>query len=102
MSVLKDIIEVKKQEVEKLRALYNYKHFKQSDLFNRKKLSLNKSLNSENQIALIAEIKKANGQTHAAVSRTQQTPGFEKNINATLRNISAELTNKFLSKYMGY
>jgi indole-3-glycerol phosphate synthase len=59
MSVLKDIIQVKKQEVEKLRSLYNYKHFNQSDLFKRKKLSLKRSLNSENQIALIAEIKKA-------------------------------------------
>lgn len=59
MAVLEDIFQVKKQEVKKLRAQHGYKDFAQSDLFGREKVSLKAALNSDNNVALIAEIKKA-------------------------------------------
>jgi indole-3-glycerol phosphate synthase len=59
MGILEDIFQVKKQEVKKLRSKYSYSNFNQFDLFGRKKLSLTAALNRDNNVALIAEIKKA-------------------------------------------
>lgn len=59
MSILEKIVAVKKEEVKKLRSEYSYRHFTDSEYFNRPVLSMNRVLTSDNDIAIIAEIKKA-------------------------------------------
>ena len=59
MNILEEIVFVKKEEVKKLRSEYNYRHFTDSEYFNRPVLSMNGALTSYTDIAIIAEIKKA-------------------------------------------
>ncbi len=59
MNILEEIVAVKKEEVKKLRSEYRYRHFSDTEYFNRPVLSMNGALTSHTDIAIIAEIKKA-------------------------------------------
>lgn len=59
MNILHKIIEVKKEEVRKLRSEYPLSRFRNSELFERKTLSMQKALTADKDISIIAEIKKA-------------------------------------------
>jgi len=59
MTILDEINEVKKEEVKKLRKNFTLSRFSDSEFFSKKKLSFSKSVNREDQISIIAEIKKA-------------------------------------------
>lgn len=59
MSILEDIIEVKKEEVKILRKKYSQSSFNDFQFFNEKKLSLVESLKKSDDLGIIAEIKKA-------------------------------------------
>ncbi len=59
MSIIDKILEVKKEEIKKLRADYSISRFKDSEFFDKKKKSISESLSRDNNISIIAEIKKA-------------------------------------------
>lgn len=59
MSILDEILEVKKEEVKKLKQNFTAARFRDSDFFERKKLSFFDALSQKNKISIIAEIKKA-------------------------------------------
>lgn len=59
MSFLSKILEQKKEEVKFLRSNFSYNYFCEQELFNTKSISIINSLNNNNRISLIAEIKKA-------------------------------------------
>jgi len=59
MNILHQIIAVKKQEVQKLRYEYPLNRFQDSELFEKKTLSMQKALTADKNISIIAEIKKA-------------------------------------------
>lgn len=59
MTILEEINEAKKEEVKKLRQTYTLSRFKDSEYFEKPRLSLFSSLNNENRISVIAEIKRA-------------------------------------------
>lgn len=59
MNILDEILEVKKQEVKKLRQDYSLSRFQDSEFFIKKRLSLANSLIDDKNISIIAEIKKA-------------------------------------------
>lgn len=59
MTILDEIVEVKKEEVNKLRKQYSLSRFSDYDFFERKTLSLYKSISSDANLSIIAEIKKA-------------------------------------------
>jgi indole-3-glycerol phosphate synthase len=59
MKILEKIIAAKKEEVKKLRSVYSYSNFADSEFFKGDKLSLSRALTKDRSIAIIAEIKKA-------------------------------------------
>lgn len=59
MSILNEILEVKKEEVKKLKAEFSLSRFKDSLFFDKKKLDFFNALSNKNEISIIAEIKKA-------------------------------------------
>lgn len=59
MNILSQIIEVKKDEIKKLRRDFSYNRFKDSEFFNTKRFSLETGLMKKQAISIIAEIKKA-------------------------------------------
>ncbi len=59
MNFLNKILEVKKEEVKKLKQRFTFSTFMNEEFFNSKTISLTKSLNNSDNISLIAEIKKA-------------------------------------------
>jgi indole-3-glycerol phosphate synthase len=59
MNILEEIVQVKKDEVKKLRSEYHYRHFSEFDYFNRPVISMKSALKASRNIAVIAEIKKA-------------------------------------------
>jgi indole-3-glycerol phosphate synthase len=58
MSILSDILEVKKQEVSELKKKYSLSSFSNFEFFSHKGISFYEKLNSNNSISVIAEIKK--------------------------------------------
>lgn len=59
MNILDEIIDVKKEEVKKLRKEYTYGRFTDSEFYGKEKLSLYDALSKTDDIAIIAEVKKA-------------------------------------------
>lgn len=59
MSILEEILEVKKEEVKKLRREYSLKRFEDSEFFNKKRMNFFKVLSDKKRISIIAEIKKS-------------------------------------------
>lgn len=59
MNILNQILEVKKEEVSKLKKFYTFNSFREMEFFNTKPLSLINSLKNSETISIIAEIKKA-------------------------------------------
>lgn len=59
MTILDEIISVKKDEVKYLRQNFTLSRFNDSEFFDKQRLSLFKSLNNKERISIIAEIKKA-------------------------------------------
>lgn len=59
MSILEEILEIKKEEVKKIRKEFSIKRFEDSEFFTQKKINFLNALSSKNKISLIAEIKKA-------------------------------------------
>ena len=59
MTILDEINEVKKEEVKKLKKDFTISRFKDSEFFDKPKISFFESLNNEDRISIIAEIKKA-------------------------------------------
>jgi len=59
MTILEEIVEVKKEEVNKLRKEYSLSRFSDYDFFESKTLSLYKNISSDANLSIIAEIKKA-------------------------------------------
>lgn len=58
-NILNNIMEVKKEEISKLHKGYSYSRFADSEYFEMSRISLIEALKKENQISIIAEIKKA-------------------------------------------
>ncbi|MDZ7763641.1 MAG: hypothetical protein U5K00_04340 [Melioribacteraceae bacterium] len=59
MTILEEIVEVKKEEVKKLRKDFSLSRFSDYDFFESDTLSLYKNISSDNNLSIIAEIKKA-------------------------------------------
>lgn len=59
MSILDEIVAVKKEEVSKIRSDYSLSRFKDSEFFDKNRLSLFDSLSKNKDVSIIAEIKKA-------------------------------------------
>lgn len=59
MTILDEIIEVKKEEVKKLRANFTLAQFRDSKFFEIKKMDFAQAINIKNEIGIIAEVKKA-------------------------------------------
>ncbi len=59
MTILEEIVEVKKNEIKKLREKFSFNSFNDFEFFNKTKMSFTKSLDSINGLGIIAEIKKA-------------------------------------------
>jgi len=59
MNILNEIIAVKREEIQKLRRDYTISRFSDSPFYNKKRKSLEEALNSETNISVISEIKKA-------------------------------------------
>lgn len=59
MTILDEIVEVKKEEVKKLRKDFSLSRFSDYDFFESETLSLYKNISSDNNLSIIAEIKKA-------------------------------------------
>ena len=59
MNILNQILEVKKEEVSKLRKKFTLNSFREIEFFNKKSLSFASSLKNNVNISIIAEIKKA-------------------------------------------
>ncbi len=86
MSILDDIVAVKKEEVKILNSEYSHRRFAESEFFEKQKLSLIGFITKNQNIGLIAEIKKASPSkgiirpnfNHMQIARTY----FDKNTNA--------------------
>ena len=61
MNILEEIVRVKKKEVQHLRSEYRYRHFTDSVFFKRPVLSMINRLTADENISIIAEIKKGLG-----------------------------------------
>jgi len=59
MSILSDILEVKKAEVAELRKKYSFSSFSNYEFFSRERISFIEKLNKTESVSVIAEIKKA-------------------------------------------
>ena len=59
MTILDEIISVKREEVKYLKQNFTLSRFNDSEFFEKDKLSLFNSLNKKDRISIIAEIKKA-------------------------------------------
>jgi len=59
MAILDEILEVKKEEVKKLRTEFSISRFKDSEFFEKDCFSFKDALSKDNAISIIAEIKKA-------------------------------------------
>jgi len=59
MDILREIVAVKKEEVAKLRSEFRYRHFTDSEYFEQHVKSMKRAVDTDNYIAIIAEIKKA-------------------------------------------
>jgi len=59
MNILEQIVETKKEEVKKIKRDYSLSFFKDSEFFEKKALDFKKALSSDNDLAIIAEVKKA-------------------------------------------
>ncbi|MFZ1291323.1 MAG: indole-3-glycerol phosphate synthase TrpC [Melioribacteraceae bacterium] len=59
MTILDEIISVKREEVKYLKQNFTLSRYKDSEYFQKEKMSLFNSLNKKNRISIIAEIKKA-------------------------------------------
>ena len=59
MTILDEIISVKKVEVSKLHSDYSLSRFKDSGYFDKERLSLHESISKDTDVSIIAEIKKA-------------------------------------------
>ena len=59
MNILQEILEVKKEEVRKLKREFTLNRFSDSEFFDKKTLSLKYALTKNSDISIIAEIKKA-------------------------------------------
>lgn len=59
MTILDEIISIKREEVKYLKRNFTLSRFKDSEFFEKGKLSLYNSLNKKDRISIIAEIKKA-------------------------------------------
>ena len=59
MSILDEILEVKKEEVKKLRQNFTPSQFRDSEFYEKQKLSFFDALSDKKKISIIAEIKKA-------------------------------------------
>lgn len=59
MTILDEILEIKKDEVAKLKKKYSLNSFKEMELFNTNSLSFVKEIKNNNNVSIIAEIKKA-------------------------------------------
>ena len=59
MTILEEINETKKEEVKKLRQTHTFSRFKDSEHFEKSRISLYKALDVVNHISIIAEIKRA-------------------------------------------
>jgi len=58
MTFLKEILDAKKTEVSKLKGYYTLSSFREMDFFENNTISLNRSLENDKAISIIAEIKK--------------------------------------------
>lgn len=59
MNILKEITEVKKEEIKNLKRKYSFNSFSSLEYFSRKTKSLKAALKKENKISIMAEVKKA-------------------------------------------
>jgi len=59
VSILQEILEIKKEEIKVLRKNFPFSRFGESEFFKKPKLSLAKYLSDKSKISVIAEIKKA-------------------------------------------
>ncbi|KUG25296.1 indole-3-glycerol phosphate synthase [hydrocarbon metagenome] len=59
MTILDEIVEVKKEEVIKLRNDFSFSRFSDYDFFESETLSLYKNISSDDNLSIVAEIKKA-------------------------------------------
>jgi indole-3-glycerol phosphate synthase len=59
VTILEEINEVKREEVKSLRRNFSHSRFRDSEFFDKPKISLSSSLNRSDRISIIAEIKKA-------------------------------------------
>ena len=59
MSILHEILDVKKEEVKKLRQEFTYSRFADTQFFSQSRLSITDALTKTSDISIIAEIKKA-------------------------------------------
>ena len=57
MSILNEILEYKKKEVQKLKEKYSLSSFREMEFFDSNNLSLIKNINIEKNISIIAELK---------------------------------------------
>ncbi|MEW6654784.1 MAG: indole-3-glycerol-phosphate synthase TrpC, partial [Bacteroidota bacterium] len=59
MSFLAEILEVKREEVKKLKQFFSRSSFESEEYFNKPTISFGKAVKNINYISVIAEIKKA-------------------------------------------
>jgi indole-3-glycerol phosphate synthase len=59
MTILDDILEIKKDEIAKLKKKYSLNSFKEMEFFNTSSLSFYKEIKNNKNVSIIAEIKKA-------------------------------------------
>lgn len=102
MSFLSDILDVKKEEVKKLKSKYSFSSFESEEFFNAPTVSLKQALSNSDSISLIAEIKKASPSKgillenfdHIRIAETY----IENNVNA----ISVLTDNNFFKGSVSY
>ena len=102
MTVLDEILDVKKVEVQKLRSEFSISRFKDSEFFKKKCLSFKDALFKDDAISIIAEIKKASPSKGIIKEDFNHLKIAEEYINAGADAISVLTDEKFFQGHINF
>ena len=102
MSFLSEILEVKRDEIKKLKQKFSLSSFRSEEFFETPTRSLKQSLNNDSRISLIAEIKKASPSKGVLIEKFNHQNIAETYIESEVSAISVLTDQKFFQGHINF